>query len=125
MNLIINVFRKSLDFTGRSRRKEFWTYAFFNGAIVFILTFYYYFFSNGTMAHLLEILNTVLGLGLLFPLIALTVRRLHDTGRSGWWALVIFVPVIGQLAFLVFMMQNSEIGYNEYGEYSKFQWSYQ
>jgi uncharacterized membrane protein YhaH (DUF805 family) len=44
-----------------------------------------------------------------------TVRRLHDTGKSGWWMLINLIPLIGFIVFLVFMFQDSQMGDNEYG----------
>lgn len=120
MNLILNVFKKTFDFYSRSRRKEFWTYTFLSGSILFFLTFYYYFFTEGVLTSIFEVLISVVGFAVLLPMISLVVRRLHDTGRSGWWGLIILIPVLGQIAFLAFMLENSQIGYNQYGEYSKF-----
>lgn len=123
MNLIINVFKKTFDFYSRSRRKEFWTYAVVSGSLLFFLIFYSYFFTEGLWARLVEVFTIIVGVVVLMPMIALIIRRLHDTGRSGWWGLVVLVPVLGQIVFLAFMAENSQIGYNEYGEYSKFEWS--
>jgi uncharacterized membrane protein YhaH (DUF805 family) len=53
--------------------------------------------------------------GLLIPSIAVGVRRLHDTGRSGWWTLIWVIPLIGTIAWLVFTLQDSTPGANEYG----------
>ena len=49
------------------------------------------------------------------PALALTVRRLHDTGRSGWWIFVQMIPAVGGIVFLVFVCLDSQIGSNEYG----------
>ena len=51
----------------------------------------------------------------LLPSIAVWVRRLHDTGRSGWWVLASFIPLIGTIALLVFSLQDGESGTNQYG----------
>ena len=61
------------------------------------------------------ILSAVYGLAVLIPSIAVTVRRLHDTGRTGWWILIGFIPVIGFIVLLVFMIFDSEEGSNQYG----------
>ncbi|CAG1023350.1 partial Inner membrane protein YhaI, partial [Patescibacteria group bacterium] len=50
---------------------------------------------------------------------AVSVRRLHDTGRTGWWLLIAFIPIIGAIALLVFFFQDSQQGDNEYGAYPK------
>jgi uncharacterized membrane protein YhaH (DUF805 family) len=54
-------------------------------------------------------------LAVLVPSIAVAVRRLHDTGRSGWWLLIAFVPLIGGLVLLVFYVQDSQPGSNPFG----------
>ena len=61
------------------------------------------------------LLGAILGLGLLVPSIAVTIRRLHDTGRSGWWCLIGLVPVVGGIVLLVFMCLDSTPGANAYG----------
>ena len=59
------------------------------------------------------------GLGTLIPSIAVTVRRLHDTARSGWWILVGLVPMVGEPILLVFMVLDGTPGENNYGPDSK------
>ncbi len=59
------------------------------------------------------------GLGVFIPSLAVSVRRLHDTNRSGWWVLINFIPIIGFIVFIVFMVQDSQPGTNQYGENPK------
>ena len=54
-------------------------------------------------------------LAILLPSINVSVRRLHDTGRSGWWLLLNFVPIIGPLVVTIFMLLDSQPGTNKYG----------
>jgi uncharacterized membrane protein YhaH (DUF805 family) len=61
------------------------------------------------------ILGIVFSLAMLVPGIAVTVRRLHDTGRSGWWILISLIPFLGWIVLLVFMVLDSHPGDNEYG----------
>ncbi|MBM4317546.1 MAG: DUF805 domain-containing protein [Deltaproteobacteria bacterium] len=61
------------------------------------------------------IIGMLYSLALLIPGIAVSVRRLHDTERSGWWLLIAFVPIIGAIVLLVFMVQDSKSGQNQYG----------
>jgi uncharacterized membrane protein YhaH (DUF805 family) len=68
---------------------------------------------GGTLAN---IANIIVTLGLLLPGIAVAIRRLHDTGRSGWWYLLVFIPIVGWLALLFWFVQPSDEGSNEYGE---------
>ncbi len=67
-----------------------------------------------------SILATLYALAVLLPTLGVGVRRLHDTGRSGWWLLIVFVPLIGAIVFLVFMVLDSHPGENEYGPNPKF-----
>ena len=61
------------------------------------------------------IVGILYGLAVLIPGLAVAVRRLHDTDRSGWWMLIVLVPVIGAIVLLIFMVQDSKPGQNQYG----------
>ncbi len=91
-----------------------------NCLFFFFLTFIWYFFTKDSKYPVLEIINTILGIIFLLPTFSLCIRRLHDTGRNGWWLSIALLPIIGQIAILIIMMQDSQIGYNNYGEYPKF-----
>ncbi|WP_076414583.1 DUF805 domain-containing protein [Shewanella sp. UCD-KL12] len=111
MEYFIGALKKYADFTGRARRKEFWMY------ILFYMIFY-------VLAAVIDgilgtmIFSLILALGLFIPSIAISARRLHDTGRSGWWQLIGLVPLIGAIVLLIFYIQDS-IGENEYGSNPK------
>ena len=116
MEWYFTVLRKYADFDGRARRKEYWMYQLVNFAVVMIL-----YVSDAFAA----IFDTGLGIGVLtigyslavlIPGLAVQVRRLHDTGRSGWWIFVGLVPVIGAFALLAFMLIEGDAGANEYGD---------
>jgi uncharacterized membrane protein YhaH (DUF805 family) len=103
-------------FEGRARRKEYWLFVLF-----YCLTFAVLLIVDG-ITGLLDKAVGVIGLfsGLfvvatLVPLLAVTVRRLHDTNRSGWWILVKVIPVIGAIVLLVFTVQDSQPGANRFG----------
>jgi uncharacterized membrane protein YhaH (DUF805 family) len=87
--------RKYATFEGRASRPEYWWFALF-GFIV----------SRGGiidgLAHTF-ILGLVVGLALLLPSIAVRVRRLHDTGRSGWWSFIVIIPLIGAIWLIVLL----------------------
>jgi len=116
MNWYLTVLKKYAVFSGRARRKEYWYFNLFNFLIAFGL---------GVIDWLLGLVVTsdsgigLLGglysLAVLIPGIAVTVRRLHDTGRSGWWLLISFIPIIGFIVLLVFMLSESQPGKNQYG----------
>ncbi len=114
MNWYIGAFKKGLDFSGRARRQEFWMFALISGIISVTLT---------VIDGLIGTFST-LGIGMLsgiyilvamLPGTAMGVRRLHDTGRSAWWFLIVLVPLFGGIALFVFYALDSEPGTNEYG----------
>lgn len=111
MNWYIQALKSYADFSGRSRRKEFWFFVLFNFIIGFTLGIVDTMLGIGFGVGLLSGLYF---LGVLVPGIAVSVRRLHDTGRSGWWILVGFVPVLGLVIFIL-MVLDSQPGDNEYG----------
>ena len=103
MDYFTGALKKYADFTGRARRKEYW---------MFILI---YFIINIVLAVLgLNVISMIVGLALLVPSISVAARRLHDTGRSGWWQLIALIPVIGIIILIVFLAQDSHDA-NDYG----------
>lgn len=98
------------DFQGRSPRSEFWWFALF----YFVATL-----AIGMIGVISEtlagIINFVFWLGLLIPSIAVGVRRLHDTDRTGWWLLIGLIPVIGTIVLIVFFVQRGTPGDNRFG----------
>lgn len=105
MEWYIGVLKKYVEFSGRARRKEYWMFTLFNLIIALVLGFLD---GSGT-------LGGIYALAVLLPSIGVSVRRLHDTGRTGWWLLLIFLPLIGALVLLVFMVLEGNAGQNEYG----------
>jgi uncharacterized membrane protein YhaH (DUF805 family) len=109
MSWYLAVLKKYAVFSGRARRKEFWMFYLFYLIIVVVLSVIEW------MIGIPGILTGIYSLALIIPSIAVTVRRLHDTGRSGWWWWILLVPVIGAIVLLVFMLLDSQPGDNEYG----------
>ena len=107
MNWFIEALKKYAVFTGRSRRKEYWFFVLFYILLAIALGI-----VDGVTG--LGVLSPLLTLALLVPSIAVSIRRLHDVGKSGWWLLLGFVPLVG-LVLLYFMVQDSQPGGNEYG----------
>jgi uncharacterized membrane protein YhaH (DUF805 family) len=105
------VFSRYGTFTGRARRAEYWSFLLAHAIIALGL-------------YLLDVVTNYAGAGAillvayaaaaLVPGVAVAVRRLHDSGRSGWWFLLLFVP-LAHLVLLVFLALDSQPGSNEYG----------
>ena len=115
MTAVRTCFSKYVDFSGRARRSEYWYFALFT-------------FLLGIVASILDailgtdydtgsggLVNTLASLAVLVPSLAVAARRLHDTGRSGWWLLLIFVIIIGWIILLVWYCTDSTPGDNKYG----------
>ncbi len=112
------VWKKYAQFDGRSRRKEYWIFALFN-AIVSIVVYAAMLaaFAAGQryIGMILAVVCIVYGLAGLIPGIAVSIRRLHDTNKRGWWLLFALVPFVGGLVLLVFMVIEGDSGPNLYG----------
>lgn len=115
MDWYISVLKNFKDFESRAQLAEYWYFVLFSVIISVALTF-----VDGAIG----LYDPSLGLGLLsgiytlvvfVPGIAVAVRRLHDIGKSGWWLLIVLIPIIGLIIVIFFMVQNSAPGKNEYG----------
>lgn len=105
------------DFTGRARRQEYWYFVLAQillSIALAVLSGVLGFVSETIGGAVYGLGSLVLGLGLLVPSIAVAARRLHDTGKSGWWLLIYFTG-IGIIVLLVFFCLEGETGPNQYG----------
>jgi uncharacterized membrane protein YhaH (DUF805 family) len=102
------------NFAGRARRAEYWWFALANFIAVFVLVVLV------TVARIFWVLYVVYLLALIVPGIAVTIRRLHDTDRSGWWWLIALVPFVGGLILLVLLCIDSTRGTNQWGTSEKY-----
>ncbi len=102
------VLTKYAVFSGRARRSEYWWFTLFS-VIVSII------FSIIDRAIGNPILGLLVSLALLLPSLGVSVRRLHDTGRSGWWIFIGLIPLIGWIVLIVFFCQDSQPGQNNHG----------
>lgn len=109
MHWYLEALKKYAVFEGRARRREYWFFVLFNLIISFVLGF-----IEGLVGGP-GVLGAIYALAVLIPGIAVAVRRLHDTGRSGWWLLIALVPIVGFIVLLVFMVQDGTPGPNQYG----------
>jgi uncharacterized membrane protein YhaH (DUF805 family) len=119
MNWYLEVLKKYAVFEGRARRKEYWFFVLFNVLISMAMGSIDWLTGNINPETGLGLFSGLYALGVMIPGMAVSVRRLHDTGRSGWWLLVTFVPVIGAMVFLYFMVLDSNPENNEYGPSTK------
>jgi uncharacterized membrane protein YhaH (DUF805 family) len=114
MNWYIECLKKYAVFGGRARRKEYWMFALFNLIIGFAIGFAQGFMGMASQSYWAWP-SMVFALLMVIPSLSVTVRRLHDTNRSGWWLFISLVPFIGALALLWFMVQEGTPGNNNYG----------
>lgn len=105
---------KYASFSGRARRSEYWFFMLFY-MIVVLGTSVIGSIISETFGTLLYAVST---LALICPAISVMVRRLHDTGKSGWWYWIALVPVIGGIYLLILMLKDSGAD-NEYGQNPK------
>lgn len=105
---------KYATFSGRARRKEYWMFLLINLVVSVALALIDSLIGSVSESGM-GLLSSVYSIGVLIPLLALSVRRLHDIGRTGWWVLISIIPVIGAVVLLVFMLLDSEPGSNRYG----------
>jgi uncharacterized membrane protein YhaH (DUF805 family) len=115
MNYYLKVLQNYATFSGRARRSEYWYFLLFN--IIF---------GIGAM-----LLDNVFGIGMqgfgygpiyclyalvvFIPSLAVSVRRLHDVGKSGWFFFIVLIPLIGAIWLIVLMATDSNVGPNKYG----------
>jgi uncharacterized membrane protein YhaH (DUF805 family) len=112
MDWYLKALKNYVGFEGRARRKEYWNFALFNFLISLALAVVDAMLETG-------VLTGLYGLAVLLPGLAVSVRRLHDTNRSGWWLLIGLIPVVGAIALLVFALLDSDPGPNRYGSSPK------
>lgn len=111
MNWYLDVLKQYAVFNGRARRAEYWYFVLFNLIISIVLGI-----VDGMMGSSgVGVLGGLYTLAVLIPSLAVSVRRLHDTNRSGWWLLLLLIPLIGALVILLFTVQDGTPGENNYG----------
>lgn len=114
MNYYVAVLKKYAVFSGRAQRAEYWYFVLFNFIICVILGAIDSVISWGSQSPMM-VLSGLYSLAVLIPSLAVLFRRLHDTGRSGWWILIVLIPIIGSIWLLVLMVLDSSYGDNKYG----------
>jgi uncharacterized membrane protein YhaH (DUF805 family) len=117
MDWYLMVWKRYAQFSGRSRRKELWMFALFNaivGAVLYSVSLAAA-WQSSSLSTFFFALYFVYVLAALVPGWAVGARRLHDTGKSGWWWLIALVPFVGAIILIVFWVTDSQPGDNQYG----------
>lgn len=108
MEYFINAVKHNYaNFNGRETRKSYWMFV-----LVYIAIYIVAVILDGLIG--IQLISIILALGLLIPSISIAARRLHDTGRSGWWQLIGLIPLLGAIILIVFLVQDSKPD-NKYG----------
>ncbi|MTG96767.1 MULTISPECIES: DUF805 domain-containing protein [Myroides] len=97
------------DFNGRARRQEYWMFTLINILVSLVLAVVDYVLGTG-------FIGSIYSLAVLLPGLAVSVRRLHDLGKSGWLLLLALIPLVGAIILLVWFATEGNAGSNEYGK---------
>lgn len=106
---------RNFSFSGRARRREYWMFVLFVVLIEIILGVVDHALGTRSEEGGIGFLGGIFALGILIQSIAVAVRRLHDTGRSGWWILINLLPILGSIVWLILMLLEGEPRDNRYG----------
>jgi uncharacterized membrane protein YhaH (DUF805 family) len=122
MQWYLKVLKQYADFNGRARRTEFWMFVLFNILAVIVLSIVDVLIGTASLtttgtgfAMSGGLLTSLYQLAVLVPSLAVGARRLHDTGRSGWWQLLALIPIVGIIILIVWWATEGHAGANEYG----------
>ena len=116
---IATCFRKYADFSGRARRSEYWKFMFFTMIVEVLTTAVFTTIIpivvdiNGSEISLIYLAACLI---FALPKLAVSVRRLHDIGKSGWFYFISLIPVVGQIIFFIWCVKDSEARTNKYGQ---------
>ena len=115
MSWYLKALRNYVGFSGRARRREYWFFTLSSLLMTIALSILDLIIFNLSSETVLGMFTWAYALAVIIPTLAVTFRRLHDTGKSGWWLLINFVPMIGILIFIVFLLLDSQPGENRWG----------
>ncbi len=108
-NFFTRVFSQYTDFTGRDSREQYWMFILFYMIIYIALAVVDTILTGG-------LLTMLFSLALLIPSLAIAARRLHDIGKSGWWQLIVLIPLIGLIVLIIWLATPGIKEENQYGE---------
>lgn len=109
MEWYLKVLKNYATFSGRARRKEYWMFVLFNTIVGFVL------WILDIIIGTYFVLDGLYCLAIILPSLAVSVRRLHDIGKSGWWMFISLIPLIGGIWLLVLFVTDGTPGENTYG----------
>ena len=123
MDLMLQPLRKYADFNGRARRSEYWLFALFVALVQISAGILTWFFGGDLgedafatpASAVIALLYFGFCLYIFIPSLAVSFRRLHDSGRTAWWLLLGLIPILGHLVLLIFMILNGTPGENRFG----------
>ena len=115
MSWYLEALKKYAVFSGRSRRSEYWFFVLFNLIVYIVLSLIDALLGTYNIVQGVGLLSGIYSLAVLIPTLAVTVRRLHDIDRTGWWIFINLIPLIGTIVLLVFAVTDSTPGNNQYG----------
>ncbi|MCD9903266.1 MULTISPECIES: DUF805 domain-containing protein [Streptomyces] len=108
MDWYLAVLKNYAGFSGRARRKEYWMFTLISFVISLVLSI-----IGGLIGA--DFLSYIYAVAILIPTLAVGVRRLHDTSRSGWWLLIGLIPLVGFIILIVFLASEGKQEPNQYG----------
>jgi uncharacterized membrane protein YhaH (DUF805 family) len=114
MNWYTKVLKQYADFKGRARRREYWMFTLINVLISLLATIIDMMSGTGSAESGVGLFSTLYTLAVLIPSLAVTFRRLHDIGKSGWWVFIVLVPLIGSI-WLIILLATDSTDDNRYG----------
>lgn len=109
MEFFIRAYKNYANFSGRDSRQQYWMFYLFYMIGAFVLGFIDGLIGTGGLLGGIFILASII------PVIAIATRRLHDTDRSGWWQLILFIPLIGVIVLIIFLVKQGTFGENRFG----------
>ena len=115
LNWFLDAIKKYAVFSGRAGRKEYWSFFFVYLIISIFTSVLDIIIGKFDMKSGLGPISGAFYLATLLPALGIAIRRFHDTGRSGWWVLIIFVPIVGLIIYIVLLARAGDTGENNYG----------
>ena len=115
LNWYLAAVRKYAVFQGRARRKEYWYFFLFYVIFVWLALFLDFVFGTLSMELEIGLLSGCFSIAMAAPYVGVSVRRLHDTDRSGWWFWLQLIPIVGTIWYFVLLVLDGQAGDNRFG----------